>query len=61
MWPHEEKLVSSVRGALDEAGCGDVCPRCVLRLAGVKSSSELFRAEEMVRKRHILLVQELIL
>jgi hypothetical protein len=41
MWNHE--YVESIRKALDEIG--RVCPRCVLRLAGVKNSREHKSAE----------------
>jgi hypothetical protein len=42
MWNFEH--VDSVRKALDEIG--GVCPRCVLRLSGVKNSREIRYAEE---------------
>lgn len=43
MWNLE--YVETIRKALDEIG--RVCPRCVLRLAGVKNSREIRSAEEI--------------
>ena len=44
MWSSlNSEYVESVRKALEEIG--RVCPRCVLRLAGVKSSREHRHAE----------------
>ncbi len=48
MWPSQEEQLRKVNEALDVEGLRSVCPRCRLRLAGIKNSREQMRAESFV-------------
>lgn len=43
MWTHELETVKAIQRVLKELDCQDVCPRCILRLAGVKKSYEFLK------------------
>eukprot|EP00095_Tigriopus_kingsejongensis_P006727 snap_masked-scaffold899_size83673-processed-gene-0.13 protein:Tk06727 transcript:snap_masked-scaffold899_size83673-processed-gene-0.13-mRNA-1 annotation:"acyl- synthetase" len=47
MWPHEEVQVAKVRAALTELALSDICPRCVLRLAGLKRSAVIIESDPL--------------